>query len=77
MSPAKLGWLASENVQGSSSEQHIVETMGGGCAFLDYDRDGNLDILLVRGSTVEQFPKGGDLVCALFRGGGKGHWRTI
>jgi len=73
----EAGLAGFRNVQGSSSKQHIVETMGGGCAFLDYDRDGNLDILLVRGSTVEQFPKGGDPVCALFRGDGQGHFQDV
>ena len=65
------------NVQGSPSKQHIVETMGGGAAFLDYDRDGNLDVLLVRGTTVEQFPKGGDVVCTLFHGNGKGSFQDV
>ena len=65
------------NVQGSPAKQHIVETMGGGAAFVDYDRDGNLDILLVRGTTVEQFRKGGDVVCALFRGNGKGGFQNV
>ena len=65
------------NVQGSPLKQHIIETMGGGAAFLDYDRDGNLDILLVRGTTIEAFRKGGELVCALFRGDGHGHFQDV
>lgn len=43
----------------------ILETIGNGCAFLDYDHDGNLDILLVG-------PK-----MALFKGDGKGHFRDV
>ena len=65
------------NVQGSAAKKHIIETMGGGAAFLDFNRDGNLDVLLVRGSTVEQFSKGGDLVCLLYQGDGKGHFRDV
>jgi hypothetical protein len=65
------------NVQGSPAKNHIIETMGGGAAFLDYDRDGNLDILLVRGSTVERYREGGDVVCALYRGDGRGHFRDV
>ncbi len=65
------------NVQGSPLKQHIIETMGGGAAFLDYDHDGNLDILLVRGSTIESLRKGGDVVCALFRGDGRGHFQDV
>jgi hypothetical protein len=65
------------NVQGSPAKNHIIETMGGGTAFLDYDRDGNLDILLVRGSTVERYREGGDLVCGLYRGDGRGHFQDV
>lgn len=73
----EAGLASFRNVQGTAAKQHIIETMGGGAAFLDYDRDGNLDVLLVRGSTVEQFRKGGDAVCALFRGDGKGRFQDV
>jgi hypothetical protein len=43
----------------------ILQTIGNGCAFLDYDNDGNLDILLV-----------GDKL-ALYRGDGKGHFTDV
>ena len=43
----------------------ILQTIGNGCAFLDYDNDGNLDILL-----VGPHP-------ALFRGDGKGHFTDV
>lgn len=44
---------------------NILQTIGNGCAFLDYDVDGNLDILLVG-------PK-----LALFRGNGKGQFTNV
>lgn len=44
---------------------HILQTIGNGCAFLDYDRDGNLDILLVGQKT------------ALYKGDGKGHFTDV
>lgn len=44
---------------------NILQTIGNGCAFLDYDGDGNLDILLIG-------PKP-----ALFRGDGKGHFQDV
>ncbi len=34
---------------GASGKKYLPETMGAGCAFLDYDNDGNPDILLVNG----------------------------
>ena len=44
---------------------NILQTIGNGCAFLDYDNDGNLDILLIG-------PK-----LALYRGDGKGHFTDV
>lgn len=44
------------------AEQHvryIVESMGGGCAFLDFDNDGWMDIFLVGGTRLEGAPPGG------------------
>ena len=65
------------NVQGSLQKGHIIETMGGGVAFFDYNRDGNLDLLLVRGSNVEQFMRGGSPVCSLYRGNGRGRFENV
>ena len=36
-----------EHENGASGEKLLPETMGGGCAFFDYDNDGDQDILLV------------------------------
>jgi hypothetical protein len=44
---------------------NILQTIGNGCAFLDYDADGNLDVLLVG-------PK-----LALFKGDGKGRFADV
>jgi len=43
----------------------ILDTIGNGCAFLDYDADGSLDILLIG-------PR-----LALFKGDGKGHFADV
>ena len=37
---------------GATGEKHLVETMGGGTAFFDYDNDGNLDIYFVNGALL-------------------------
>lgn len=44
---------------------NILQSIGNGCAFLDYDNDGNLDILLV-GSRL-----------GLYRGDGRGHFTDV
>jgi enediyne biosynthesis protein E4 len=37
---------------------YIIEEMGGGCAFFDYDNDGWMDIFMVGGRTLEGIPEG-------------------
>src|SRR5690242_13365367 len=44
---------------------NILQALGNGCAFLDYDNDGRLDILLVG-------PR-----LALFKGDGRGHFTDV
>ena len=42
----------------SDKVTYIVEEMGGGCAFFDYDNDGWMDIFIVGGRTLEGTPPG-------------------
>src|SRR5262249_13522027 len=37
---------------------YIIETSGTGCAFLDYDNDGWMDIFILSGRTLEKVPTG-------------------
>jgi enediyne biosynthesis protein E4 len=39
-------------------KDYIIETIGCGCAFLDYDNDGWMDILVLSGSRVNDVPEG-------------------
>jgi hypothetical protein len=41
-----------------ASVTYIIEEMGGGCAFFDYDNDGWMDIFIVGGRTLEGVPEG-------------------
>ena len=42
------------NVSGGGAKDYIVDANGNGAAFFDYDNDGDLDALIVNGSTREQ-----------------------
>ncbi|HEY0982552.1 CRTAC1 family protein [Schlesneria sp.] len=43
----KSAGLRFQHYSGATGEKLLPETMGGGCAFLDYDNDGDQDILFV------------------------------
>jgi hypothetical protein len=63
---AKVG-ITLMNICGGPSKDYIVEANGNGAAFLDYDNDGQMDVLIVNGSTLENYKKGGDAMVALYR----------
>ena len=42
----------------SDRKEYIVETLGCGCAFLDFDNDGWLDVFLLSGSRLSNSPEG-------------------
>ena len=58
---------------GASAQKHLVETMGSGCALLDYDGDGRLDVLLINGGRTPDSPPFEPGPHALYRnlGGGR------
>ena len=43
----------------SRKATYIIEVMGGGCAFFDYDNDGWMDLLIVGGRHENEVPAGG------------------
>ena len=45
--PASASGISWVHVNGRSPMAHLPETVGAGCAFLDYDNDGWMDIYLV------------------------------
>jgi len=55
---AKAGLVAPIIYGGQESNKYIIESDGCGCAFLDYDNDGWMDIFLLSGTRLEGNPPG-------------------
>src|SRR5579862_541452 len=45
--PASVSGISWVHTAGKSADKHLPETSGAGCAFLDFDNDGWMDIYLV------------------------------
>jgi len=54
----QAGLLAKTVVQGHASKDFLLSTTGGGIALFDYDNDGWLDLFIINGWGLQDFPKG-------------------
>ncbi len=62
---------------GASAQKHLVETMGSGCALLDYDVDGKLDVLLINGGRTPDSAPFEPRRHALYRNRGGGRLEEV
>src|SRR6516225_2820794 len=46
-------WFRHDNA--ASAEKYLIETMGAGCGWIDYDQDGLLDLYLVNGAATRAY----------------------
>jgi hypothetical protein len=65
------------HVHGGSGTKYIVETMGSGLCWLDYDRDGRADLYLVNGAPLPGFKAGETPRNALYRNLGDGAFTDV
>lgn len=62
---------------GAYGDKLLPETMGGGCAFFDFDNDGAPDVLFVNSTTWPWKTSDPKPTLALYRNDGKGHFTDV
>jgi len=62
---------------GAAGKKWLPETMGVGCAFIDYDNDGSPDILLIQGSDFSDHHSGQRHILKLYHNNGNGTFTDV
>lgn len=75
--PATKSGISWRHVNGRSPEYYLPETTGAGCAFLDYDNDGWMDIYLVNSGKCDFFTPDPPLRNALYRNNRDGTFMDV
>jgi hypothetical protein len=71
---ARITW---QQFSGESPDRFLIETMGGGVAFVDFDGDGLLDIFLVNGGETPHGKSPTPIRNALYRNLGNGRFEDV
>ncbi len=61
----------------ASPEKYLIETMGSGCGWIDYDQNGLLDLYLVNGAATRLYTPPHPLHSALYRNNGDGTFTDV
>jgi len=75
--PAAASGITWTHTAGSSAEKYLPESTGAGCAFLDYDNDGWMDIYLVNSGPCDFFAPARPLRNALYRNNRDGTFTDV
>jgi hypothetical protein len=74
---AEAAGIHFRHTSGASGRLYLPETMGAGCAFLDYDGDGWQDLFLVNSGPLPGFRGKGPFYPALYRNRGDGTFQEV
>jgi enediyne biosynthesis protein E4 len=75
--PASATGISWNHVNGRSPQAYLPETTGAGCAFLDYDNDGWMDIYLVNSGRCDFYNPNPPLRNALYRNNRDGTFTDV
>jgi enediyne biosynthesis protein E4 len=73
----EAGLLAKTVLVGDENKDFLLSTTGGGIALFDYDNDGWLDIFVVNGWGLKEFPKGEEPTNHLYRNNRNGTFTDV
>ena len=65
------------HTNGAYGDRLLPETMGAGCGFIDYDNDGDQDIVLVNATFWPGQPQAGSPTTRLYNNDGTGHFTDV
>lgn len=75
--PSSVSGITWTHTSGKSPARYLPETTGAGCAFLDYDQDGWMDIYLVNSGKCDFFDPPSSLRNALYRNNRDGTFTDV
>jgi hypothetical protein len=75
--PVSKSGITWTHTAGLSSEMYLPETVGAGCAFLDYDNDGWMDIYLVNSGLCDFYTPSSSLRNALYKNNRDGTFTDV
>jgi len=75
--PPSASGISFKHANGRSPEYYLPETVGAGCAFLDYDNDGWMDIYLVNSGRCDFYAPNPPLRNALYRNNRDGTFTDV
>jgi enediyne biosynthesis protein E4 len=74
---ARSAGITFQHDNAASAEKYLIETMGSGCGWIDYDQNGLLDLYLVNGAATRVYTPRNALRSALYRNNGDGTFTDV
>lgn len=74
---AKSAGISFVHDNAATPEKYLIETMGAGCAWIDYNQDGLLDLYLVNSAATAAYKPQRPLRSALYRNNGDGTFTDV
>ena len=74
---ASSAGISFQHDNAASPEKYLIETMGSGCGWIDYDQNGLLDLYLVNGASTRLYTPKHTLRSALYRNNGDGTFTDV